>query len=83
MSPQINRSRVHSDSAIALTYALPPKTPRDLVATLCRAFVATMRNGEFFAELKKPRLDVDPVAGEELDKIINEAFKLDPPWSVN
>ena len=37
-----------------------------------------MRNGEFFAEVKKPRLDVDPVAGEELNRIINEAFKLNP-----
>jgi hypothetical protein len=55
---------------------LPPGTPKDLI--LRRAFVATMRNGEFFAEVKKPRLDVDPVAGEELNRIINEAFKLNP-----
>ena len=31
---------------------------------------------EFSGELKKARLDVDPVAGEELERIINEAFKL-------
>jgi tripartite-type tricarboxylate transporter receptor subunit TctC len=69
---------VHSDSAIALTYALPPGTPKDLLITLRRAFVATMKDEEFFVELKKARLDVDPVAGEELEKIIHEAFKLDP-----
>jgi tripartite-type tricarboxylate transporter receptor subunit TctC len=69
---------VHSDSAIALTYALPPGTPKELLITLRRAFVATMKEEEFIAELKKARLDVDPVAGEELEKIINEAFKLDP-----
>lgn len=68
---------VHNDSAIALTYALPPKTPKDLVATLRRAFMDTMKDGEFFSEMKKARLDVEPVAGEEVERIINDAFKLD------
>lgn len=68
---------VHSDSAIALTYAVPPGTSREIVATLRRAFIATMKDTEFSAELKKARLDVDPVAGEEMEKIINDAFKLD------
>jgi tripartite-type tricarboxylate transporter receptor subunit TctC len=68
---------VHNDSAIALTYALPPGTPKDLIAVLRRAFVATMKDAEFSTEVKKARLDVDPVAGEELEKIINDAFKLD------
>ena len=68
---------VHNDSAIALTYALPPATPKDLIAVLRRAFIATMKDAEFYAELKKARLDVDPVAGDEVEKIINDAFKLD------
>ena len=68
---------VHNDSAIALTYALPPGTPKDSIAVLRRAFVATMKDTEFSTEVKKARLDVDPVAGEELEKIINDAFKLD------
>src|SRR5262245_2304465 len=38
---------VHSDSAIALTYALPPATPKELVAMLRRAFVDTMKDGEW------------------------------------
>ncbi|HEU4340261.1 MAG TPA: tripartite tricarboxylate transporter substrate-binding protein [Candidatus Binatia bacterium] len=69
---------VHNDSAIALTYALPPGTPKELVAMLRRGFMDTMKDGEFSAELKKARLDVDPVPGEELEKIINDSFKLDP-----
>jgi tripartite-type tricarboxylate transporter receptor subunit TctC len=68
---------VHNDSAIALTYALPPGTSKELLATLRRAFVDTMKDGEFSAELNKARLDVDPVAGEEVDRIINDTFKLD------
>jgi tripartite-type tricarboxylate transporter receptor subunit TctC len=68
---------VHNDSAIALTYALPPGTPKEFLLVLRRAFMETMKDGEFSGELKKARLDVDPVAGEELEKIINDAFKLD------
>ncbi len=68
---------VHNDSAIALTFALPPGTPKDRVAVLRRAFMDTMRDGEFFAEVKKSRLDVDPVGGEEMERIINDSFKLD------
>jgi tripartite-type tricarboxylate transporter receptor subunit TctC len=68
---------VHNDNAIALTYALPPGTAKETVALLRRAFTDTMKDGEFSAELMKARLDVDPVAGQEIERIINDAFKLD------
>lgn len=68
---------VHNDSAIALTYALPPGTPKDRVTLLRGAFMDTMRDGEFFAEVKKSRLEVDPVGGTEMEGIINDSFNLD------
>jgi hypothetical protein len=68
---------VHNDSAIALTYAMPPGTPKEPLVMLRRAFLETMKDGEFSAEMKKARLDIEPVAGEELEKIIHGAFKLD------
>jgi hypothetical protein len=37
-----------------------------------------MKDGEFAKELKKARLDVDPVAGDELEQIILSSFKTDP-----
>lgn len=45
---------------------------------LRRAFTATTKDGEFVAELKKARLDVDPVAGDELERSIAGAFKTEP-----
>ena len=59
---------VHNDSAIALTYALPPGTPKELVVMLRRSFMDTMKDAEFSGEMKKARLDVEPVAGEEVRK---------------
>jgi tripartite-type tricarboxylate transporter receptor subunit TctC len=69
---------VHNDNAIALTYALPPGTAKETVAALRRSFIETMKDADFNAELQKARLDVDPVGGDELERIIHEAFKLDP-----
>src|SRR5262249_24161743 len=60
---------VHNDSAIAL----PPGTPKEVVALLRRAFLDTMKDGEFTGEMTKARLDVDPVAGQEVERIINDA----------
>jgi tripartite-type tricarboxylate transporter receptor subunit TctC len=68
---------VHNDSAIALTYTLPPGTSKDRMAMLRGAFLETMKDPEFLAEMKKSRLEVDPVSGAEVEKIINEMFKLD------
>jgi len=32
---------------------------------------------KFFGEMTKARLDVDPVAGQEVERIINDAVELD------
>ena len=68
---------VHDDSAISSMYMMPPGTPKELVAMLRRAMMDTIRDGEFLAEMKKASLEVDPLGGEEAEKIINDFFKLD------
>jgi hypothetical protein len=69
---------VHNDSATALTYTLPPGTPKERVNLLRAAFMNTLRDSEFLAEMKKSRLEIDPVTGAEVEKIINDLFTLDP-----
>jgi hypothetical protein len=54
---------------------VPPGTPRDRMAMLRAAFMETMKDPESW--LKKSRLEVDPVVGAEVEKSINEMFKLD------
>lgn len=53
-------------------YSLPPATPKDRVGLLRRAFDATMKDAEFLAEAKKAKLDIDPLEGGKVDKIISE-----------
>lgn len=41
-----------------------------------KAFIDTMRDKEFLAEIKKLNLEVDPINGEELEGIINGLFRM-------
>jgi tripartite-type tricarboxylate transporter receptor subunit TctC len=68
---------VHGDSEIVRTYTLPPGTPKDRVQMLRRGFVETLKDPEFLAEVKKAKLGVNPVSGEEIEKTIGGLFKLD------
>lgn len=69
---------IHDQSAILRPYALPPGTPKDRVKILRKAFDDTMKDPDFLAEARKANLDVDPLAGEEFERIVARLFKLEP-----
>ena len=58
-------------------YALPPGTPKPLVETLRKAFLATLKDPEFLADAKKARLDIDPIDGESIANEVKGLFNLD------
>lgn len=64
-------------TGISRVYALPPATPADRVQVLRAAFGATLRDPQFVAEAQKAKLDIDPMSGEELARVVDELFKLD------
>ncbi|MBI2997102.1 MAG: hypothetical protein HYY46_01380 [Deltaproteobacteria bacterium] len=66
---------IHEPSAITRPYALPPGTPKDLVQTLRKAFMDTMKDKKFLAEAEKSKLDIDPVSGEEVERIVAGLFQ--------
>lgn len=70
---------IHDSAAITRPYVLPPKTPKERVQLLHKAFMETMRDKEFLAEAEKSKLDIDPLSGEEVEKIIAGLFSLDQP----
>jgi tripartite-type tricarboxylate transporter receptor subunit TctC len=69
----------HSLGPTARPFALPPGTPKDRVQILRKAYTDTMKDAAFLAEAKKANLDINPTDGVELEKNVNEIFKLDPP----
>jgi tripartite-type tricarboxylate transporter receptor subunit TctC len=55
-----------------------PGIPADRVKMLRDAFNATMKDKEFLAELDKRKFDLDPVPGEELEKIVKDVMNQPP-----
>jgi tripartite-type tricarboxylate transporter receptor subunit TctC len=65
-------------AAIVRVYVTTPRTPKDRLQILRSAFMNTLTDPEFLAETKKTNLDVNPLTGEEVKKIVDELFKLKP-----
>lgn len=57
---------------MAWPYAGPPGIPADRVALLRAAFMATMRDDAFRADAEKAKLEINPVAGEDIDRLVRE-----------
>jgi tripartite-type tricarboxylate transporter receptor subunit TctC len=51
----------------------PPNIPANRVYALRRAFDATVKDPEFVADLKAARIELGPMIGEELQKLVSEA----------
>jgi hypothetical protein len=45
---------------------------------LRQAFDATMKDGEFLADAKKANLEIEPITGQEMERLVSGIFKLDP-----
>ena len=55
-----------------------PGVPPDRIKILRDAFNATIKDSEFLADLDKRQFDLDPVSGEELEKIVKDALNQTP-----
>jgi tripartite-type tricarboxylate transporter receptor subunit TctC len=76
---QLIQVGIHDMSALIRPFTLPPGTPKDRVAAVRKAFMDTMKDPEFLADAKKSNLEIDLVAGEELERTVAGLFKLSPP----
>ena len=65
-------------SRITRLYATTPGTPKDRVEILRRAFANTLKDPEFLAEANRANLEIDPLTGEEVGKIVAELFNINP-----
>jgi hypothetical protein len=57
-------------------YVLPPGTPPERVTALRRAFMAALRDPETLAEAGKMGLDLDALAGEQVQAEVAKAFAM-------
>ena len=69
---------IHDAADIARPFVMPPGTPKDRVQIIRQAFLATLKDAAFIAEAEKSKLEIDPVTGEALEKIVAGIYKMNP-----
>jgi tripartite-type tricarboxylate transporter receptor subunit TctC len=69
---------IQNSGAFARPFLLPPGTPKERVQILRKAFQDTLKDPAFVAEAQKAKLTLDPLTGEELERLVAEIFTLDP-----
>jgi hypothetical protein len=71
-----------SGTRLGTPLAFAGGVPADRVATMRAAFNATMRDPEFLAEAEKLQIAVDPVIGEDLQKIVADVLATPKPLAA-
>jgi tripartite-type tricarboxylate transporter receptor subunit TctC len=59
-------------------YLAPPGIPADRAEALRKAFMETMEDPEFVADAEKEKLEITPVPGDELQKLVADVYSTPP-----
>ncbi len=59
-------------------YIAPPDVPADRVQALREAFMATLQDPEFLADAEKADLEITPVSGEDVQKLVQDIYTTPP-----
>jgi tripartite-type tricarboxylate transporter receptor subunit TctC len=65
---------VTSRQTMGRPFAAPPGVPADRAEALRRAFDATLKDPAFLAEADKLKLEVNPVSGEDVARLVSELY---------
>jgi tripartite-type tricarboxylate transporter receptor subunit TctC len=60
-------------------FLAPPGIPPDRLAALRDAFEATMKDADFMAEADKLKLEINPLTGAEVEKLVRQIYAETPP----
>jgi tripartite-type tricarboxylate transporter receptor subunit TctC len=71
-------SAIMAAAEVGSAFFTTPGIPADRLAALRRAFDATMKDPEFLDEAQKTKLTVNPMAGEDLQKLVADVSNLSP-----
>ena len=56
-------------------FFMPTGTPKEYVEVMRKAFDATLKDPDFLADAERSRLEVDPLTGAQMEKMIRQAFE--------
>ena len=66
------------EQAFGKSYLVPPETPAERVAILRQAFAAVLKDKEFLAEAEKVRIEITAQSGEEVQRVVENAYASTP-----
>jgi hypothetical protein len=66
---------VISRQELAYAFAAPPELPDDRAGALRTAFDRTMKDTEFLAEAEKLAIEVAPMTGRDVDRLMKEIYE--------
>jgi tripartite-type tricarboxylate transporter receptor subunit TctC len=66
---------VQSRQTVGRPFAAPPDVPEDRKQALRRAFDETLKDPAFLEEAEKLKLEVNPVSGVDVDKLMAELYR--------
>jgi tripartite-type tricarboxylate transporter receptor subunit TctC len=69
---------VMSQGVFGRPYVVPPGVPAERVAALRKAFTAALQDKALAAEVARMKLDVEPMAGDELESLVARLYALPP-----
>ena len=69
---------IFMSTILARPYIAPPGIPPARAKALRDAFMATMRDEQFLAEMTRHAMTIDPTSGEDMERIVREAHALPP-----
>jgi tripartite-type tricarboxylate transporter receptor subunit TctC len=59
-------------------YSLPSQVPEERVRALQKAYMDTLKDSQLLAEAEKAKLEINPVDGPGIEKVVNGLFEIDP-----
>jgi hypothetical protein len=68
-----------SGGSIGTSVLAPPNVPDRVTQVLRQAFTDTMKDPALLAEAEKTRIDLDPMPGQDLQKVASEIFSIPSP----
>jgi len=69
---------VYSSETFGRPYMLAPGVPADRIAALRDGFMATMADKDFRAEADKIDLEINPVSGADVEKLVKDVYATPP-----
>ena len=75
---KVIKTGVHDYNPTARPYVFPPGTPKERLEILRKSFMETMKDPEFIADAQKAKLDLSPLSGDELEKIVASFYRTEP-----